>query len=126
MMLGTFYPPASLFEALKTYDPACGTGGILLSNPPFMEPTRHEVSAAAAVLLQYVGAIERRAADLLRQEEALQEAAQSTTDGALADALMGGAFALDAQRTSLCLDLAVAAAPLLRRLAQPSRPEVQP
>mgnify|MGYP006284258461 CR=1 FL=1 len=35
MMPGTFYPPASLLEALKSYDPACGTGGILLSNPPF-------------------------------------------------------------------------------------------
>ena len=89
------------------------------------EPTRHEVAAAAEVLLRHVNAIERRAADLLRQEEALQGLAKSTTDGALADALMGGAFALDAQRTSLCLDLAVAAAPLLRRLAKPSRPEVQ-
>ena len=125
MMPGTFYPSASLLEALKTYDPACGTGGILLSNPPFMEPTRHEVAAAAAVLLRHVNAIERRAADLLRQEEALQEEAQVTTDGALADAMMAGSFALEAQRTSLCFDLAVAAAPLLRRLAQPSRPEVQ-
>ena len=75
-----------------------------------IEPTRHEVAAAAEVLLRHVNAIERRAADLLRQEEALQEAAQSTIDGALADALMAGAMALDAQRTSLHLDLAVAAA----------------
>ena len=125
MMPGTFYPPASLLEALKTYDPACGTGGILLSNPPFMESTRHEIAAAAAVLLQYVNTIERRAAELLRQEEALQEAAQSTTDGDLADAMSAGSFALEAQRIGLHMDQAVVAAPLLRRLAQPSRPEVQ-